>query len=73
MEKIIKDFIDKFVLEIKKEENKKKLEYDVLDPILSHYTNKIYPYFSFLMFLYCLNLLLIVVILFLIIMYNRKK
>jgi hypothetical protein len=73
IEKIIKDFIDKFILEFKKEENQKKLEFEILNPILTHYTNKIYPYISLLMFLYFINLVLIVLILFLIIMFNRKK
>jgi len=73
IEKIIKDFIDKSILEFKKEENQKKLEFEIVNPLLSHYTNKIYPYVSLLLFLYCLNLVLIVIILFLIIMFNRKK
>jgi hypothetical protein len=73
IEKIIKDFIDKFILEFKKEENQKKLEFEILNPILTHYTNKIYPYISLLMFLYFINLVLIVLILFLIIMFNRKN
>ena len=73
IEKIIKDFIDKFILEFKKEENQKKLEFEILNPILTHYTHKIYPYISLLMFLYFINLVLIVLILFLIIMFNRKK
>ena len=73
IEKIIKDFIDKFILEFKKEENQKKLEFEILNPILTHYTNKIYPYISLLMFLYFINLLLIILILFLIIMFNRKN
>jgi hypothetical protein len=73
IEKIIKDFIDKFLLELKKEENQKKLEYEFLNPLLTHYTNKVYPYITLLMILYCVNLLLIVIILVLIIMFNRKK
>lgn len=73
IEKIIKDFIDKFILEFKKEENQKKLEFEILNPLLTHYTNKIYPYISLLMFLYFINLVLIVLILFLIIMFNRKN
>lgn len=73
IEKIIKDFIDKFILEFKKEENQKKVEFEILNPILTHYTNKIYPYISLLMFLYFINLVLIVIILFLIIMFNSKN
>ena len=73
IEKIIKDFIDKFLLEFKKEENQKKLEFEILNPLLTHYTNKIYPYLSLLMTLYCINLVLIVIILFLIILFNSKN
>ena len=73
IEKIIKDFIDKFLLEFKKEENQRKLEFEILNPLLTHYTNKIYPYLSLLMILYCVNLILIVIILFLIILFNSKN
>ena len=73
IEKIIKDLFDKFILEIKKEETQKLLEYEILNPLLTHYTDKIYPYISLLMILYCINLVLIVIILVLLIMFNRKK
>lgn len=73
IEKIIKDFIDKFILEFKKEENRQKLEFEILNPLFTHYTNKIYPYITLLMFLYCINLVLIILILFLIIMFNSKN
>jgi hypothetical protein len=74
IEKIIKDLIDKSILEIKKKENQRKLEFEVIDPILKHFTNRIYPYISLLMFLYSINLFLIVFILVLIIiMFNRKN
>jgi hypothetical protein len=73
IEKIIKDLFDKFISEIKKEETQKILEYEILNPLLNHYTDKIYPYISLLMILYCINLVLIIIILVLIIMFNRKK
>ena len=73
IEKIIKDFIDKIILELKNEENQKKLEFEILNPLLTHYTNKVYPYITLLMFLYCINLVLIMLILFLIIMFNHKN
>jgi len=73
IEKIIKDFLDKFLLEIKKKENQEKIEIELINPLLTHYTNKFYPYITLLMILYCINLLLIVIILILIIMFNRKK
>jgi len=73
IEKIIKDFIEKFLLEFKKEENQKKLEFEILNPPLTHYTNKIYPYIRLLMILYCVNIILIFTILFLIILFNNKN
>ncbi len=73
MEKIIKDFIEKITIEVQKEENLQKIEFDILNPILLRYTNKIYPYITLLMYLYSLNLVLIVIILILIIMFNWKK
>lgn len=73
MEKIIKNFIEKILVEIKKEENQNKIELELVNPILIKYTNKIYPYFTLLLFLYCLNLLLMIINLILIIMFNREK
>ncbi len=73
IEKIIKNLIDKLLLEVKKEENQSIIEIELLNPLLTKYTNKLYPYVSLLLFLYCLNLLLIIIILTLIIMFNREK
>lgn len=73
IEKIIKDLVKNIILEIKKEESQLLIEIEILNPILTKYTNKIYPYFSLLLFLYCINLLLIIVILILIIMFNKEK
>ncbi len=66
IEKIIKDLMEKLLYEIKKEENQTKLEIELLNPILTRYSNKIYPYINLLLFLYCINLLLIIIILILI-------
>jgi len=71
IDKLTKDFIDKIVIEIKKEDNKDKIKKDILNPIFSEFSDKIYPYISILFLMYSLNLVLIIVILFLIII--RKK
>jgi hypothetical protein len=71
IDKLTKDFIDKIVIEIKKDDNKKKLKEEILDPIFSEFSEKIYPYISILFIMYSLNLVLIIVILFLTIL--RKK
>jgi hypothetical protein len=72
IDKLIKDFIDKAIVEIKKQENKERIENEILNPIFSSFTERIYPYVSLLFILYCLNLILIIIILILIILYNKK-
>jgi hypothetical protein len=73
IEKLIKDFLSKFVTEIKKPDNKKVIEEEILNPVFSNFTEKIYPYVSLLFIMYSLNLILIIVILILIIIYNNKN
>ena len=71
IEKLTKDLINKIIFEIKKEDNKKLIKDDILDPILNEFRESIYPYISILFVMYSLNLILIIVILFLIIL--RRK
>jgi len=73
LDKLTKDFINKLVIEINKDENKTKIEQDVLNPIFSNFADRIYPYVSLLFIMYSLNLILIIVVLVLIIMYNKNK
>jgi hypothetical protein len=73
IEKVLKDFIEKLIFEIKKEENQNKLEDELLNPLFIKYSNKLYPYLNILLYLYCLNLFLIILIIILIIMFNRTK
>ena len=72
LDKLTKDFISKLIIEINKEENKTKLEQDVINPIFSNFANRIYPYVSLLFIMYSLNLILVIIVLVLIIMYNKK-
>jgi hypothetical protein len=72
IEKITKDFINKLILEINKHDNKEKLEKDIINPIFSNFTDRIYPYVSLLFIMYSINLILIIIILVLIILYNKK-
>ena len=48
IDKITKDFIDKMVIEVKKDDNKKKVREEILNPILNEFTEKIYPYINIL-------------------------
>jgi hypothetical protein len=72
IEKLTKDFINKIVLELNKQENKDKLEKDIFNPIMLNFSERIHPYVSLLFIMYSLNLILIIVILVLIILYNKK-
>jgi hypothetical protein len=72
LDKLTKDFISKLVIEINKEENKTKLEQEVINPIFTNFANRIYPYVSLLFIMYSLNLILVIVVLVLIILFNRK-
>lgn len=73
IDKFVKDLIQKAVIEFKKKENKELLDTEILNPIFSSFTERIYPYVSLLFIMYSLNLLLIIVILILIILYNKKN
>ena len=73
IDKLIKDFVKKAVIEIKKKENKELIEKEIIDPVLKSFTERIYPYVSLLFIMYSLNLVLIIVILVLLIIYNKKQ
>mgnify|MGYP001166670392 FL=1 len=63
IDKITKDFIDKMVIEVKKNDNRKKIKEEILNPILDEFTEKIYPYINMLFMMYSINLILIILIL----------
>ena len=71
-EKITKDLLNRIVTEIKKEENQKKIENDILNPILVKFSNKIYPYLKIVFSIFILNFLLVLII-FIMILCNSKK
>ena len=71
IDRLTKDFIDKMIIEIKKEDNKNKIKKDILSPILSEFSERIYPYISILFIMYSINLILIIVVLILIVL--KKK
>ena len=72
LEKLTKDFISKITVEINKPTNKDKLYNDILEPIFSNFSTKIYPYLSLLFAMYTINMILIIVILVLIIMMKKN-
>ena len=72
IDKLIKDFVKKSVVEIKKQENKKLIEKEIIDPVLKSFTERIYPYVSLLFIMYSINFVLIIIILVLLIIFNKK-
>jgi hypothetical protein len=72
IEKLTKDFITKVIIEVKKPENKERIQNDILEPLFSSFTEKIYPYVSLLFAMYSINLILIIVILILIILMKKN-
>ena len=72
IDKLTKDFLEKIIIELQKEENKTKLEKEIINPIFSNFADRIYPYVSLLFGMYTINLVLIIVILVLLILYNKK-
>jgi hypothetical protein len=71
--KIAKECINKISNEINKPDNKKIINNEIILPLLSDFTNKLYPYFLFIFIVFTLNLILIIIILILIILYNKKN
>jgi len=70
LNRIMKDVIKKFIIEINREDNKCIIEKDIFNPIFSNFTQRIYPYVSLLFAMYTINLILIIIILILIIKKN---
>lgn len=72
MEQLTKDFITKIIVEVKKPQNKERIHTEILDPLFSNFSQKIYPYVSLLFTMYIINLILIIVILVLIILMKKN-
>uniref|UniRef100_A0A6C0DBG4 Uncharacterized protein n=1 Tax=viral metagenome TaxID=1070528 RepID=A0A6C0DBG4_9ZZZZ len=73
VDRLTKDLLNKVITEIKKEDNQKKIEIEILNPLLIKFSNKIYPYIKLVSCMFILHFVLIVIILILIIIYNQKK
>ena len=71
IDKLTKDFLNKIVVELKKEDHLDKLENEIIAPVLANFSERIYPYVSLLFLMYSLNLILIIIILILIV-FNKK-
>jgi hypothetical protein len=73
MEKITKDILNKIIIEVKKEENQKRIESELLNPLLIKFADKLYPYIKIVFIIFILNFLLVLIILILIILFNCNK
>jgi|TARA_B110000285_G_C14852033_1_gene480381 hypothetical protein len=62
---IITKVLDSIKEELKKEENIKKLKYDILKPIIEEVLYIMYPYFAFISCIFIIVILVIFLILFL--------
>jgi hypothetical protein len=72
IDKLAKDFINKFIIEINKTENRNRIQSEIINPLICNFSNKIFPYITLLIIIFILNLILIIAILILIIIYNKK-
>jgi len=72
MEKICSQAKEILYNEIKKEENKLKLQNEVLDPIVKYIGERLYPYILLASAVLCIFTLILLYTLFLIFRINRK-
>jgi hypothetical protein len=73
VEKLTSDLLNRFINEIKKEEHQKKIEIEIINPVLIKFSNKIYPYVKIVFIIFILNFLLVFIILILIIIFYKKS
>ena len=69
--KITTDLLNKCIFELKKEENKEKININIVDPIIENLSKKLYPYILIVFFMYILIIIIIISILILLI--SNKK
>ena len=64
IEKLTKDCIYKIICEIKKKENKERIEKEIINPVFITFIEKIFPYALILFIIYIINIILVIIILF---------
>lgn len=70
--KITNDLLNKCISEFNKDENRKKINIDIIEPIINDISNRLYPYMIIIFIMYILIIVLIITILFILII-RRKK
>lgn len=77
VEKLTKDIFNQCIQHLEEEENKTKLQNNIIDPIIVYIsdaiTERIYSYFIFLNTLFILTFILVIIILIMIIMQRKIK
>ncbi len=68
--KLTSDIVEKLIIEIKKDNNRKKLEDNIVDPLVCYMLDRIYPYIFVTAIIFVL-LLLIVIMILIIVLRNR--
>lgn len=71
LSKLSKEVLDKCIIELQKDENKKNIDLYIIDPLIKSINNKLYPYLITIFVMYILILILVIAILFFLIM--KKK
>jgi len=72
IQKLTADILCKCIQELKKEENKVKINENIVEPVISNLTSRLYPYLVILFIMYILIIIIVISILIIIIL-NRKK
>jgi len=70
--KITEDLLNKCITELKKQENREKININLIDPIISSISNRLHPYMVTIFSMYILILILIISIMVILII-NKKK
>ena len=65
--KLVKELIDKFILEFKKNENQDQLKIHIIDPIICYIFDRLYPYIFITSAIFVILFLILISILFLLI------
>lgn len=70
--KITGDLLNKCINELQKQENREKININIIDPIISNISDKIHPYMVTIFCMYILILILVILILIILII-NKNK
>lgn len=64
IEKITKELLEKFITEIKKDDNMKNIQINVIDPLIQHTFSQVYPYLLTTSIIFILLFIITLIILF---------